>query len=257
MIRATILIITFSVLFLNVHGQSNDYFIHNEGWASIYYWPEGNGGASYTFQVGDTIINNDTLIKLKQPYAQFGATPDTNFFLAKSNLGKLNLYVSNSNFNVLGDSTIIDFSRTDSITQYTYYATQTIYQGSPINSIDTVFFGSVGKKIFRINDACAQSDDDFVYEGVIGFYDGCFEYANFLTCYTIFDTNYYVDLNTFSNNSSGICAISNLGIQELNPEKKKLVKIVDLMGREAIEKPNNVFIYIYDDGSTEKVFRIE
>ena len=83
MTRVILLIITLSALFLNVQGQSNEYFIHNEGWASIYYGPEGYGGASYTFQVGDTIINNDTLIKIKQPYAQFGATPDTNFFLAK------------------------------------------------------------------------------------------------------------------------------------------------------------------------------
>jgi hypothetical protein len=257
MIRSILILIFILTLFLNVKGQSNDYFIHSEGWASIYYGPESYGGASYTFQVGDTIIDNDTLIKLKQPHAQFGSSPDTNYFLAKSNLGILNLYLTNSYFNVIGDSTIIDFSRTDSITQYTYYPTQTIYYGSPINSIDTVYFGAVGKKIFRINDLCGQSDDDFVYEGVVGFYDACFEYANILTCYSIFDTTYYVNWDTFSNSSTGNCTINNLGLQDLNSENKKLVRTVDLMGRDAIEKPNNIFIYIYSDGTTEKVFRIE
>jgi hypothetical protein len=249
--------IFFFALFLNVKGQSNDYFIHAEGWASIYYGPEGYGGASYTFQIGDTIIDNDTLIKLKQPYAQFGMSPDTNYYLSKSNLGILNLYVSNSDYTVIGDSTIIDFSRTDSITQYTYYPTQTIYQGSPINSIDTVYFGAVGKKIFRINDLCDQSDDDFVYEGVVGFYDGCFEYANILTCYSIFDTTYYVNWDTFSNSSTGNCTINNLGVEELNKEKKKLIRIVDFLGREIKEQPNIFLIYVFNDGSTEKVFKVE
>jgi hypothetical protein len=51
--------------------------------------------------------------------------------------------------------------------------------------------------------------------------------------------------------------MSNLGINELNSENKKLIKMIDLMGRETLEYPNNIYIYIYDDGSTKKVVRIE
>lgn len=40
-------------------------------------------------------------------------------------------------------------------------------------------------------------------------------------------------------------------------QKKEVVKIVDLMGRETEFKPNTALIYIYNDGTTEKVFRIE
>jgi len=35
------------------------------------------------------------------------------------------------------------------------------------------------------------------------------------------------------------------------------VKIVDLMGRETPYKPNTVLIYVFDDGSTKKVFKME
>jgi hypothetical protein len=246
-----------NILFLNANGQSNDYFTHNESWSSVHYDPLG-GSASYVFQVGDTVINNDTLIKLKEPNAQFGMTPDTNFFLAKSNLGKLYIYYSNTNFNNIGDSIIYDFSRTDSITSISYNNSQSIYSGSQISSIDTIYFGSVGRKIFNIVDVgCGTNNNDYVYEGVFGYYDACFEYANFLTCYSIFDTTYYVNLNTFAFNSSGTCTMSNLGINELNSENKKLIKMIDLMGRETLEYPNNIYIYIYDDGSTKKVVRIE
>jgi len=49
---------------------------------------------------------------------------------------------------------------------------------------------------------------------------------------------------------------SSLGLApiELN---KNLIQILDMMGRETTFKPNTPLIYVYDDGSTEKVFTIE
>jgi hypothetical protein len=38
---------------------------------------------------------------------------------------------------------------------------------------------------------------------------------------------------------------------------KTLIQILDLMGRETSFKPNTPLIYVYDDGSTEKVFSVE
>ena len=38
---------------------------------------------------------------------------------------------------------------------------------------------------------------------------------------------------------------------------KNLIQILDLMGRETSFKPNTPLIYVYDDGSVEKVFTIE
>mgnify|MGYP003147176787 CR=1 FL=1 len=47
-----------------------------------------------------------------------------------------------------------------------------------------------------------------------------------------------------------------LGINELNTTKN-LIRILDLMGRETSFKPNTPLIYVYDDGSIEKVFSVE
>lgn len=50
------------------------------------------------------------------------------------------------------------------------------------------------------------------------------------------------------------CAV---GIEELNNAPKQILKIVDLMGRETTYKPNMALIYMYSDGTAEKVFRRE
>jgi len=48
-----------------------------------------------------------------------------------------------------------------------------------------------------------------------------------------------------------------LSIDQLTPNGKKLVKIVDQLGKPAEYKPNTLLFYIYSDGSSEKVFRVE
>ena len=48
-----------------------------------------------------------------------------------------------------------------------------------------------------------------------------------------------------------------VGINELSSTTKELLRIVDLMGRETTFKPNTPLIYVYDDGSTERVYRVE
>jgi hypothetical protein len=47
------------------------------------------------------------------------------------------------------------------------------------------------------------------------------------------------------------------GLEELYSGEIELLKIVDLMGRETEDKPNTLLIYIYSDGTAEKVFRVE
>lgn len=49
----------------------------------------------------------------------------------------------------------------------------------------------------------------------------------------------------------------NVGIEELIQGEKELVKIVDLMGREVTPQKNRVLIYVYSDGTTERVFEFE
>ena len=45
-------------------------------------------------------------------------------------------------------------------------------------------------------------------------------------------------------------------INELS-SSKSLIQILDMMGRETTFKPNTPLIYVYDDGSIEKVFSVE
>lgn len=50
-----------------------------------------------------------------------------------------------------------------------------------------------------------------------------------------------------------------LFVEDLSSDSftKTLIKVVDLMGRETTLKSNEVLIYIYSDGTTEKVFQVE
>lgn len=49
----------------------------------------------------------------------------------------------------------------------------------------------------------------------------------------------------------------NVGIEELTQGEKKLVKIIDFMGRETEYKPNAPLILIYSDGTRERVMKLE
>lgn len=49
----------------------------------------------------------------------------------------------------------------------------------------------------------------------------------------------------------------NVGLSHLQTSKTQLVKIVDFMGRETEYKPNTSLIFIYSDGTRERVMKIE
>ena len=53
-----------------------------------------------------------------------------------------------------------------------------------------------------------------------------------------------------------LTVINNVGLSELTTTKN-LIKILDMMGRETSFRPNTPLIYVYDDGSVEKVFSVE
>lgn len=59
--------------------------------------------------------------------------------------------------------------------------------------------------------------------------------------------------SSFSTSCVSSCAV---GLEELNSVPRQLLQIVDLMGRETKYKPNTVLIYIYSDGTTERMFRL-
>jgi hypothetical protein len=49
-----------------------------------------------------------------------------------------------------------------------------------------------------------------------------------------------------------------IGLEEVDLNaNRKLIKVIDMLGNEAVTKSNTILIYLYDDGSTEKVFNVE
>lgn len=80
-----------------------------------------------------------------------------------------------------------------------------------------------------------------------------------LQCIQVDDPN-YSDANwfgidfgvVFSLNCSGTTSLG-----ELSTDTKELVAITDLLGRETEFKRNTIQIYLYNDGTTEKVYRTE
>ena len=76
---------------------------------------------------------------------------------------------------------------------------------------------------------------------------------------TFTDDGQALPSNIFTNEciSCDFVCTSSSGLNELSNTSKNLIKIVDMMGRETSFKPNTPLIYVYDDGSTEKVFTIE
>jgi hypothetical protein len=55
-----------------------------------------------------------------------------------------------------------------------------------------------------------------------------------------------------------LTVIDDLGIEDLQPNaSKNLVKITDLNGKETAFRKNTVLLFIYDDGSVERVFEVE
>jgi Leucine-rich repeat (LRR) protein len=61
---------------------------------------------------------------------------------------------------------------------------------------------------------------------------------------------------SFSEDCNNDCSTSTVGLTELSTSKN-LIQILDMMGRETSFKPNTSLIYVYDDGSAEKVFSVE
>lgn len=105
-------------------------------------------------------------------------------------------------------------------------------------------------------------------ENVISFEDGStFGSASSDFCMTIEVTVMGcvedIELNAHVNNG-GLCLYTqstgqncSLSIDELTQTDRELVQIVDFMGRTAEFKPNTPLIFIYSDGTRERVLKIE
>jgi hypothetical protein len=51
--------------------------------------------------------------------------------------------------------------------------------------------------------------------------------------------------------------LNSVGIQEINVGNKELIGIFDVLGRPTKQELNSLQIYLYSDGNTEKIFKVE
>lgn len=204
----------------NFNAQSNSYFQNSESWSGQ-NWITDNYDSFYTIVEGDTLVNNDTLVKIKVPNDIGGI--DTTYFLAKNDTGILYIFKSNQNYSSILDTVINDYSRTDSITSWSSSNLTSAYTSRKILSIDFVLVGNVYKKRFFIDDWCDNDEMDFVIEGLFNFsrepyFNFCFETIKDLTCISVNDSNYWYHEfdSVLYNQGAGPCIIHNLSIDEKN-----------------------------------------
>ena len=60
---------------------------------------------------------------------------------------------------------------------------------------------------------------------------------------------------SYSEDCNNDCSTSTVGITEITSSKTR-IQILDMLGRETSFQSNTPLIYVYDDGSTEKVYRV-
>lgn len=122
-----------------------------------------------------------------------------------------------------------------------------------VTSIDSLLInGNYHKKFFLNN---GSIDSTFIIQGLgsrAGLFEqfhGFFESDCNLLCYAQNSTTYFPVLDQECDYS--------VGLAEVEPKEKEVISIIDLWGIETKDKPNTFLIYIYSDGTTEKVFRVE
>jgi len=70
--------------------------------------------------------------------------------------------------------------------------------------------------------------------------------------------NYAVQVTSGGCSDTSACfTVSIVGLEDLLQSDKTLVKIIDFMGRETVFRPNTPLIFIYSDGTRERVMKIE
>lgn len=210
------LLIALLICCSGLFAQSNSYFSDGESWAGE-RWTKQYVNSFYVNIVGDTIISNDTLVKLVHVHGQYQG--DTTFYMVKNDTGVLISYYSGDGYSDTLNKITIDYSRTDSVTSEWHYLPDSFYEYNAyrINNIDTLFFQGKPVKIFDIDDDCGGEWRDYVYEGTFiegpnPFFESCFEYAKVMTCYSSHGITYGVYEDDFTQSGNGECFLENVGI---------------------------------------------
>ena len=154
---------------------------------------------------------------------------------SKYSMNKIGAFFSGNQFQQTTTSTII------ASPQILNDSTNSLSNKNGWTLIKSSFIASGGEKYINIGNFFSQSQTDTIFVGAA----------------VIPDTIAYFYIDDICVSTDSLTCAGNVGLEELSSQNKKLVQIVDIMGRETDDKPNTLLIYVYSDGTKEKVFRIE
>ncbi len=133
-----------------------------------------------------------------------------------------------------------------------------------LDSIDSVFIEGTYYRRFNFNQVTWFAPIEYYWiEGIgssfgfFGFFYGFEQGLGFYCFHEDPDTNtvWYYPFFSYAHSNPG-CKF--VGLPEIETDSpKEIVRIVDLLGRESNDIPNTTLIFIYSDGSKQKVFRVE
>ena len=123
------------------------------------------------------------------------------------------------------------------------------------NAIDSIYIGNLVNPSAPFEDFLCEwvivdsagiaINYPVIYPGIAS--SGCMSLQLILYCYQ--KSMNYKSIIINSNEMIGF-----VGMDEFNGDKKQLVSVTDLHGRESTMEPNQLLIYTYSDGSKEKIF---
>lgn len=143
-----------------------------------------------------------------------------------------------------------------------------IYLGPNINDLQTQFVlpvAPIGNRIYLVQDSInwiqvcgeytANGTEDYLIIG--NFFENDQTTILKIQQDDSFTTGAYYFIDDVYLSTTFISCEGNVGIEEIDKPTKKVIRIIDIMGRKSEDIPNTLLIYIYSDGSTEKIFRVE
>lgn len=266
----------FYILFLFIcfesSGQTPDYFANSPTW-NCGYWKLGQMPPSsetldqFVYYLdGDSTISGELYHRVfKRGITDSLITPnpiDSLFdYHTKIYIRQVDRTIRFCDISLnIVDSLLVDYT-----TQVGIAPQGHVFIGIPtannIQKIDSVQINSEYRRVFHLDTLVGnrfiegighQSDTiNEIGEMFLPEWTNAGGYQNFIYCYGQNSQSYWQS----TINSS--CELT-VTINEIeNNSKPELIRITDLMGRETEDTPNNPLIYIYSDGTTEKVFRME
>ncbi len=205
--------------------------------------------------IGDTIINSKNYISIGQSQdSTFDDINNTTFFCGVREINQQYIFVQANDtveyklydFGVnAGDTVTINNPFTVGITNF------------KVVSVDSVLILGQYRKRVNVDELTMGGWPEAWIKGI-----GSTVGLPF-TGFHVFDAGYELicfhenDTTVYNVSPTGDCYYQTVSIEELTMSSRELIKTIDLMGRETEDQPNTPLIYIYSDGTTEKVFRME